>query len=139
MAKDSEKTEHKNVQDKKTPALEWMIAALGLILVVGTIGFLIYQAFKDKSAPPDLSVQIDSIIKMESGYLVNFSVYNKGDDNAADVVVEGKIKQNGEDLETSSVTIDYAPSDSKREGGLFFTKNPGEGNFEIRALGYTKP
>ena len=139
MTKNSENAEHKNGRSNTTPALEWMIGALGLILVLGTIGFLIYHALKDKNTPPDLSVQTDAVIKIENGYFVKFSVYNKGDDNAADVVVEAKIKQNGEDLETSSVTIDYAPSDSKREGGLFFTKNPGEGIFEIRALGYTKP
>lgn len=139
MAKNSEETGQNNEQNKKTPALEWMIAAFGLVLVVGTIGFLVYQAFKDKNSPPDLLVQTDAVVKIENGYLVKFSVHNKGDDNAADVVVEGKITRNGGDSETSSVTIDYAPSDSKREGGLFFKENPGEFEFEIRALGYTKP
>ncbi len=136
---ESEKTEHKRRRVEKPPALEWLIAAAGLILVVGTIGFLIYQAVTDKNTPPDLSVSTDSVVRTENGYLVKFSIYNKGDDNAADIVVEGKIKQNGEDLETSSVTIDYAPSNSKREGGLFFTKNPDYFEFEIRALGYKKP
>ena len=136
---DSEKTEHKRKRVEKPPALEWLIAAAGLILVIGTIGFLVYEAFTDANTPPNLAVQTESIIKTENGYLVKFSIYNKGDDNAADIVIEGKITQNGEDLETSSVTIDYAPSNSKREGGLFFAKNPNEAEFNIRALGYKKP
>lgn len=136
---DSENREPKNRRNQKTPALEWLIAAVGLILVGGTICFLIYQAVTDKNTPPDLAVSADSVVKIENGYLVKFSMYNKGDDNAADVVVEGKITQNGEDLETSSVTIDYAPSHSKREGGLFFDRNPNDFEFKIRALGYKKP
>ncbi len=139
MANDSEKTDNKDRQNESPPALEWLIAAVGLILVAGTIGFLIYQAATDKNTPPDLSVQTEAVVKTENGYLVKFSIYNKGDDNAADVIVEGKITRGGEDLETSSVTIDYAPSNSKREGGLFFTGNPNESEFKIRALGYKKP
>ena len=140
MRKDnSEKPQENDKQSGKPPALEWLTAAVGLILVAGTIGFLIYQTATEKHAPPDLSVETDSFIKTEKGYLVKFSVYNKGDENAADVVVEGKIARGGEDLETSSVTIDYSPSHSKREAGLFFTKNPKEFELNIRPLGYKKP
>ncbi len=132
-------SENEQSQIEKTPALEWLAAAIGLILVVGTLGFLIYSAATEPDSPPQLIIREYSVSQNESGYLVNFSLYNDGARNAADVVVEGKITQGGEDLETSSVTVDYSPSHSKREGGLIFTKNPKDFEFQIRALGYMKP
>jgi uncharacterized protein (TIGR02588 family) len=130
----------KKSQVEKTPALEWLAAAIGFILVSATIGFLIYSAVTEENSPPKLSVKTDSVIKSENGWLVKFSLYNDGEDNAAEVVVEGKITEGEKDSETSSVMIDYSPSHSRREGALLFTKEPKTGeNFQIRALGYQKP
>jgi uncharacterized protein (TIGR02588 family) len=134
-------TEKKSSKSRKEtpPALEWLVAAIGFILVAGTIGFLIYSAVTQENSPPKLSVKTDSVTAVENGYLVKFSLYNDGENNAAEVVVEGKIVESEKDSETSSVTIDYAPSHSRREGALLFTSEPKDGNFQIRALGYQKP
>lgn len=135
-------TEKKSNKSRKetTPALEWLVAAIGFILVAGIIGFLIYSAVTQENSPPKLSVKTDSVTAVENGYLVKFSLYNDGENNAAEVVVEGKITEGEKDLETSSVTIDYSPSHSRREGALLFTREPKSGeNFQIRALGYQKP
>ena len=134
--KDSENEKSRN---KKTPALEWLAAVIGLIMVAGTLGFLIYSALTEENTPPNLSVKTDSVTAHGGGYLVKFSLYNDGENNAADITVEGKITEGEKDLETSSVTFDYSPSHSRREGGLLFTKNPQNFEFQIRALGYEKP
>ncbi len=139
MAGNSEQKKSRNKQNEKPPALEWLAAAIGLMLVAGTIGFLIYSALTEENTPPKLTVKTDSVTANGGGYLVKFSLYNDGENNAADIVVEGKITDGEKDLETSSVTIDYAPSHSRREGGLLFTKNPQDFEFQIRALGYEKP
>ena len=133
-------TESKKSLTEQTPALEWLAAAIGLVLVAGTIGFLIYSAVTKENTPPKLSVKADSVTKSESGFLVKFTLHNDGENNAAQVVVEGKITEGEKDLETSSVTIDYSPANSQREGALLFTKEPKNGeNFQLRALGYQKP
>lgn len=134
--KDSNK---KRPRKEATPALEWIAAAIGLVLVAGTLGFLIYSALTEEDSPPKLKVGIDSVSAVENGYLVKFSLYNHGENNAAEVVVEGKIVENGNELETSSVTIDYSPSHSRREGALLFTREPAAENLRLRALGYQKP
>jgi uncharacterized protein (TIGR02588 family) len=128
-----------NKKHAEPPVWEWFAAAVGFILVAGTIGFLIYSAVTEANSPPKLTVKTDSVTALENGWLVKFSLYNDGENNAAEVVVEGKISEDGKDAETSSVTIDYAPSHSRREGALLFTKEPKEENFQIRALGYQKP
>lgn len=133
--------ESKKSSGEKPPFFEWIMAAIGLILVGGSIGFTLYRALTEKSIPPRLSVSVNSITAVgeTGGYLVTFRLENEGEITAADVIVEGEIKDAGKSLETGSVTFDYSPPHSERRGGLFFTKNPQQYNLEIRAKGYNEP
>ncbi len=141
MAQKEEKEEKKSSENKnqKIPFLEWLMAAIGLILVGGALGFIIYEASTNGHEPPILKVGYGAVEKNEAGYLVKFEVENSGDETAADVVIEGKLTKGAEEIETSSVTFDYAPSQSKRGGGLYFKNNPQEFNFELAPKGYQKP
>ncbi len=128
-----EKKEH------NTPIWEWIIAGVGLILVIGSISLTLYRAFTEKSTPPILSISLDSASPIENGFLVRFSVKNTGNQTAADLNIEGVLK-NGEEIEeTSTMALTYVPANSNRQGGLFFTKNPNELDLQIRALGYSVP
>lgn len=138
--KEDEKKDSESSKDRsQAPALEWLAAAIGLSLVLASIGFLLYSAIIKQDTPPDLNVVADAVTKTEKGYLVKISLENKGGSNASQITVEGKLKKGGEDMETSSVTFAYAPSHSKKEGGLIFAKNPQEFQMELRALGYENP
>lgn len=132
----AEKSENKN---KQTSFLEWLMAAVGLILVVGALGFIIYKAATDGDKPPILKVKSTNIEKNEAGYLVEFEIENSGDITAASVVVEGKLTKGAEEIETSSATFDYAPAHSKRSGGLYFKNDPQTADLEILAKSYQKP
>lgn len=135
--KDSKK---ENIQRQEIPALEWIAAVIGFVLVVSTIGYLIYSAVSQGDSPPNLSVEKYTVSKNGNDYLVQFTLSNTGENNAAEITVEGKITEGEKDLETSAVTIDYAPAHSTREGGLIFKHEPiKDKNFEIRAVGYKKP
>lgn len=136
MAEKEKSSEKKN---QKIPFLEWLTAVIGLILVVGALGFIIYEASTNEHEPPILKLSYGAVIKTEAGYLVKFEVENNGDETAANVVIEGKLTKGAQEIETSSVTFDYAPSQSKRNGGLYFKNNPQEFDFEILAKGYQKP
>ncbi len=140
----AEKRTEKDVSDEKnqienTPALEWIIALIGAILVIGSIGFLLKSAINQTDKPPILTVQKESVAAVEGGFLVKFSLENKGGSNAAAVTIEGKLLNGEKEIETSSASISYAPSNSKREGGLFFTENPNGLELKLRAAGYEKP
>lgn len=139
MKEDEKEKSESGKKQSQAPALEWLAAVIGLILVVSSIGFLLYSALIKQDTPPDLNVVAEGITKTEKGYLVKFSLENKGGSNASQVNIEGKLKKDGEDVETSSVTFAYAPSHSKKEGGIFFAKNPQEFQMELRALGYENP
>lgn len=124
---------------EKTSFLEWIVAAVGLILVVGTIGFMMYEGLGSENAPPNFTAKIERIDAVNSGYLVLFSIANAGDQTASGVNVEGELKNGGESVEKSDVTFDYAPSNSETKGGLFFKNDPKQFQIEIRAKGYVEP
>lgn len=126
-------------QTNKTPALEWLVAAIGFIVVIGTLGFLLFDAVTEQDTPPQIIVEAKEIVPTQNGFLVKLEIENKGDNHASEVEVEGKLMQGEQEKETSSVAIGYAPSHSKRQGGMFFTENPKDFELKLRVLGYAKP
>lgn len=137
--KDSE-NEKNDGQKETTPSiLEWIIAAVGLILVAAAFGYILYRTVAAKNTPPDLTVKIESITQISAGYLVKFRVANSGEKTAAAVNLRGTLK-NGEAVEESgNLTISYVPAHSEREGGILFEKNPQNYQLQIRADGYANP
>lgn len=134
-----DETEDNEKSDKtlteRTSLLEWIVAAIGLLVVIFSIGFVSYKAITSEDEPPDLLIKSTSTKKLPNGYLVEFKVINKGDRTAANVVIEGKLS-NGE---TKTIAIDYVASKSEQEGGMFFTDDPQQNDLEIKAVGYENP
>lgn len=140
MAEEKAKNKVENhKRHKNTPVLEWIIAAIGLILVVTVLGTTLYRAVTEESTPPILEISVDSIVPIGNNWLVKFRVKNTGKQTAAALTIEGTLKRGTESVEISTATLAYMPANSQREGGLFFTKNPSEFELKIRASGYEKP
>lgn len=139
MPEKSETPEKAGARQKEIPIWEWIIAAVGLILVLGSISLTVYRAFTEGSTPPIISISVDAISQTENGFLVGFSVKNTGYQTAADLNIEGVLKNGEKTEETSTMTFTYAPANSSRQGGLFFTRNPNELELQIRAMGYSVP
>ena len=135
-SKDKEENQH---QREKTPVWEWIIAAGGLILVIATLGTTLYRAVIEESTPPILAISVEEIVPTPNGYLVKFRVKNTGNQTAAALTIEGELKNGADSAETSTATLAYAPANSVRQGGLFFTKNPQNFDLQIRATGYEEP
>lgn len=121
------------------PLLEWIVGAIGLIIVVGLISFLIYEAFTESERPPIIVVDTVSVSSAGGNYLARFTLDNTGGITGADVTIEGTLSSDGEVVETSYVTVPYVPPDSIREGGLYFTQNPEQYDLQLRVLGYRIP
>lgn len=118
--------------------LEWVVAGLGLILVLGAVGFMLFKTFTNSDAPPTVQLRILDVTASSGGYLVLVEAHNSGDEAAAELGIEGTIERGGETVETSATTFDFLPSDSVREGGLFFSQDP-RGSLTLRVLGYREP
>lgn len=132
--------ENKASTDNSQPLLlEWIVGLIGLVLVAGAIGYMLYQAVTAEDSPPNITVVVDSIVPTSDGYLVTFHVFNSGEATAAELIVEGELQLNGERVESSTATIDYVPSLSERRGGLYFTRDPQQLELHLRAKGYEQP
>lgn len=118
---------------------EWVVGVVGLILVLGAIGFLVYQAVSSSGRPPDIVIEVSRIERVSTGYLVELVVRNRGDQTASGVDVEGTLERDGSVVESSRIRFPYVPASSTRKGGLYFTRDPSSFTFTARPVGYQNP
>ena len=69
MTKDSGKKKEKI---KDAPLWVWGIGLFGLALVLGSIVFMLYEAWTGDTSLPDVTLQVESIEPSKSGFLVTF-------------------------------------------------------------------
>lgn len=122
----------KKTEASRTPALEWLAAALGA-LIVGAFLFIIVRSIGDEHRRklPELRVEARPGATANT---VTITVHNDGDRTAKDVSVEGRLGE-----ESAMVTLDYAPARSSAEGALVFSTPPGSRPTELRITGYQLP
>lgn len=114
------------------PTAEWVVGALGLVLTLALLGYLLRSALDGPRRPPDISVAVDSVVHQRSGWLAFVTATNAGDATAADVNLEGAI---GGGSQPSSVVLDYLPPHSSRTAVLVFHDDP-TGRVTVRATGF---
>lgn len=122
-----------------TSVSEWIVASFSAALVLALLGFLVYEGVRSPEMPPDVTVEVDSIQKAGSGYLVLFRARNSGRTTAAEVLVEGELEDGSGKVERSETTIDYVPARGEQHGGLYFRGDPQRSRLRLRAHGYRDP
>ena len=140
MMTSSEQAEsHPRPETEEPPIWEEVMGAVGLILFLLIVGFLVYEAVQPKT-PPEIEVSAGEISTTPGGWLVEVRAENRGDSPAAGVIVEGSLLDPaGEPVETVEVTLDYLPELSTRLAGIYFAKDPARFRLELRAKGYVNP
>jgi uncharacterized protein (TIGR02588 family) len=117
---------------------EWAAAAVSAAIVAAAVVTLLLHARRERT-PPDLTVAIDSIESVTAGFLVRFTVDNRGNTTAAQVPVHGELRGAGGREETAEIVFDYVPDGSRRRGGLMFRADPRLGQLTLHATGYREP
>ncbi|HWX50458.1 MAG TPA: TIGR02588 family protein [Roseomonas sp.] len=123
----------------RKPALEWICAALGTVIVLATLAVVAAQIPGDDEAPPDIRLRVESVRPAGEGYLVRFEATNMAQSTAATVEIEGRLEEGGRSVEVSRVQLDYVPRGSRQRGGLWFTRDPAQYRLSLRVLGYQEP
>ncbi|HYR10324.1 MAG TPA: TIGR02588 family protein [Longimicrobium sp.] len=118
---------------------EWVAAAVSTALVLGVVGYLLYDAVARPRTPPSLRVSADTVLQVDGLWLVEFRATNAGHETAAAVKIEGELMQADSSVESSEAVLDYVPGRSVRHGGLFFRHDPRAYRLELRAHGYQEP
>jgi uncharacterized protein (TIGR02588 family) len=120
------------------PVSEWLVAGIGLALLLGSVGYLLYDG-NGRSQPPAPILRMLSIEPGQGRFLVRVEAVNESRATAAALRVEGTLKRGGEVVERSELEFDYLPGRSRREGGLFFTADPRGLQLELAARSYRAP
>lgn len=115
------------------PLLEWIVSALGLLIVVSAIGVLLVQAVKGEESHADITTRVQGVDRVQSGWRVRIEAANIGDHAAAQVQIEGS--GGGE---TASATLDYLPGHGRHEASLMFETDP-RADLDVRAVGWMDP
>ncbi|OMQ15500.1 hypothetical protein A7K94_0208985 [Modestobacter sp. VKM Ac-2676] len=118
---------------------EYVLGALGALVVLLVLGFLVHQAVFVRDSGPRLSVTSSAVQAAAGGWSVPFEVRNEGGTTAEQVQVTGVLSRDGEEVQQATATIDYVAPHSRQSGALLFSVDPGSGTLEIRPAAYTTP
>ena len=119
--------------------LEWIVFAVGLVLVVFTLAYLIYAGVTMGDEAPSLEVRLGTPEQQPHNFIVPITVINHGDETAAGVQIEVVMESGGEEKARSELEIPFVPRRSKREGWVTFDQDPRTSQLKARVLGYEKP
>lgn len=123
-----------------TPVLEWIAAAVGLVLTLTMLGFIGRQVPEPaRDEPPALQVRVERISEAAQAWVVEVTVENLSPTTAAAVQIEGALQDGEQVIATSQGSFDYVPGHSSRRGGLLFEQDPRGFELTVRALGYADP
>ena len=129
---------HEN-ESKPISILEWIVAGIGLLLVIGVVAFLVTQATHSNGSSPMISVRSDSVLVLaDGGYLVHFTAENSARTTAASVTIVGELGE-GPAAETRRATLDFLPGRTTRHGALAFARDPRAGGLKLRVEGFQEP
>jgi uncharacterized protein (TIGR02588 family) len=131
--------EKRSWSNSDIPLSEWICGLIGLLLVCATVGFMVSKAVTDSAAPPEIEVRAKAIVPLQNGYLVQLVAVNRGGETAAEVSVQGELRDGPKTLETREVTVEYIPANSERVAGLFFEHDPRTLKLVLSAHGYVRP
>jgi uncharacterized protein (TIGR02588 family) len=119
--------------------LEWIVFAVSLVLVAGTLGFLAWDGFQGEGSPAALSIELGRPEPRGGTWAVPVTVRNRGDETAEGVKVEVTLETPGAEPETVGFEAAFVPRRSKREGWVTFRTDPSRGRLSGRAAGYETP
>ncbi len=119
--------------------LEWIVFGVSLVVVLGTIGALVYEEFSLGKKPADPQMTMGAAEAHAGYFALPVTVENRGDETAESVHLEITLRLPGGENERAEFDLDYLPRHAKREAWVTFQHDPRKGKLEPRVLGYQNP
>lgn len=120
--------------------LEWLVFAASLVLVLSTLGYLVYDVATFGEAPPSIEFQLGQPQRRSNRFVVPVSVTNRGDETAQGVHIEVTLESGGKEQENADFEIAFLPRHSTRKGWVTFKTDPRSvEQMQARVLGFEKP
>ncbi|HEV7436558.1 MAG TPA: TIGR02588 family protein [Pseudorhizobium sp.] len=135
----ADKNKDPEASQQSTPAIEWAVAALGAILLVAMLGYMVFFGLSRPESPPQILVTYGDARQEPGGYALEFTASNKGGSTASQALIKGVLKRGSETVEEAEVTIDYIPQTSDRKGTLTFKQDPSHFELKVGVAGFADP
>ncbi|OWY68007.1 hypothetical protein B7486_28760 [cyanobacterium TDX16] len=120
--------------------LEWIVFVLSLILVLFTLGYIVYDGATLGETPPNIELQLGQPQPQSDRFIVPVTAKNRGDETAETVQIEVTLNNDGKEVETAEFEIAFLPRHSTRRGWVTFQTDPRTvEQMEARVLGFEKP
>lgn len=123
--------------------LEWIVFAVGLVLVLSVLAYLAYEGATMGSDPPSIEVRLGTPEARAHNFIVPVTVTNHGDETAEGITIEVTLENAGGDSAVEPVrgelTIAFLARRATREGWVTFQQDPRSARLTARVLGYEKP
>ena len=119
--------------------LEWSVFAVGLALVLFTLGYLVYEGATMGDAPPSIEARLGTPEQRPHNFIVPVMLLNHGDQTAESVTVEVVLENEGQEQERGEIVVAFLPRRAWHEGWVAFNRDPRTGRLKARVLGYGKP
>lgn len=120
--------------------LEWLVFAASLVLVLTTLGYLVYDGATFGNTPPSIEFQLGQPQPRKNHFMVPVSAINRGDETAEGVQIEVTLESGGKEQESASFEIAFLPRHSTRKGWVTFKTDPRSvEQMQARVLGFEKP
>lgn len=126
-------------QKKNYNLVEKICFGIGALVLLGLISFLVYQMVQKKEGPPNLEITIveDSTT---ASYDFKIDVENTGEETAEAANVRLSLYQDGQAVETGTVTFQYVPVKSTKTAWIVFHKKQKTGDsVVVSSITYVKP
>ena len=114
----------------------WLSAAM-LLFIIGYLGYEGWQP--SRAAAFEIAVKAPRAV--DGAFYVPLVVTNKGDRSAENVAVEAELvhRESGEVVETSRLTLRWAPAHAQRRMVVIFHEDPAGHDLRVRVKGYEQP
>lgn len=123
----------------QTPVLEWIAAALGILVTLTMLTVIGHDAIEGSGGQPVLAASPGEVSRTPAGNVVTFTVANRAPAAAASVEVEGILSLPDRAPESSSATLDYVAGRSRANGALVFAGDPAAGRLALTVRGWSEP
>lgn len=111
----------------RPPVLEWVMAALGALVVLVALALLLKDAGRE-ATPPDLSARVVEARPLGGAWAAEIEVTNRGDETAARAVVA---------LMGAEAEADWVPGHGKARLTLIVPADPAAASPEVK--GWSEP
>ncbi len=120
--------------------LEWLVFSLSFVLVLCTLGYLVYDGATSAKTPANISLELGKPQPQAEFFKIPVSVTNSGDTTAETVLIEVKLENAGIEKESAQFEIGFLPRHSQREGWVTFQTDPRTvEELSAKVLGFEQP